>query len=438
MSKYFTSVLKLVDSSAQEKGEEAIPLQVDVEASKLSVQLPSFRPALAHSHPVPSPFCSLPQACKCEQPRPPNKLVGLSFDKILPPDVTGLELYKHTAKDVVENALLGYHGTIITLGCTKTKEEQSSFTWHHTDGIVQRATKHIIRCLKKSKSSSTTSLVILCSFVMVAEEEVWDLLCGYSRGGDNPSNHPPKLAAKKLSSASQHTVTASAEVASILQHGRSTEQILLKNAVKPTKRTATPTLQHFHHTIFTLTVEFTQFGSINAPISGNLQFADLAVADPLTTRQRFTHGEKVDDVMLSLFSFADVVESLSSDVAVLDSTIMADSAFNQELEAAMLLHTPMAPKTKLHGKSVLTQLLQESLGGNCKTLLVSFAPMQIPVSVHSEVLLSLKLGSRARVIQNTPNKRDLAEKALMSAYLRGLKEVYGEALRGKQEAEQEG
>lgn len=416
MSKYFTSVLKLVQSPGEvlhDANSSTVSMQVDTEESKLSLHLPS------------------------DQPHPQNsssKPVSLSFDKIIPPDVTGSSLYKQTAKDVVESALLGYHGTVITFSSSKTKKEQSDFTWNPSNGMIQKATKQIIRCLKKSQTSksksSTSNLVILCSYVVVLEEEVRDLLHGFSpkkQSGRDPTHLPPKLVGKELSSASQHVVSSSANVSAVLRYGRDMEQVALDSSVMPN---TTPTQQR-HHTIFTLIVEFSQFGSMNAPVSGNLQFVDLAVADPLAVRQRYMRGDRIDNAMLSLFTFADLVESLSSNVAVLDTMQTSNSAFNRELETAFLPHVPTtADPSNLHEKSVLTWLLRESLGGNCKTLLVTYAPLHPPASLHSEVLETLKVASRARIIQNTPNKRDLAEKALMSAYLRGLEEMYGQAVGG--------
>lgn len=415
MSKYFTSVLRLVESGVS---GATVPVQADEEESKLSVQLPADQP-----HP---PSCS-------------SEPVSLSFDKIFPPGVAGSALYKQTVKEVVESALMGYHGTVITLGCSNTKQEQSDFTWDHSNGTVQRATKQIIRCLKKSQASksksSTANLVVLCSYVLVVNEEIRDLLHGFSlkkySSEQQPSHIPPKLVGKELSSASQHAITAGPEVSAMLRYGKSLKKVALD--VVPV---ATPT--QCHHTIFTLTVEFSQFGSMTAPVSGNLRFVDLAMADPLASRQRYTRGDKVDTIMLSLFSFADVVEVLSSNVAVLETMQTQNSAFNQELEKSFLPHVPSATASNQHEKSVLTQLLREPLGGNCKTLLVTFVPVEIPVPLHSEVLVSLKLASRARIIQNTPNKRDLAEKALMSAYLRGLQEMYGQSIggaKGKQDTE---
>lgn len=45
---------------------------------------------------------------------------------------------------------------------------------------------------------------------------------------------------------------------------------------------------------------------------------------------------------------------------------------------------------------------------------------------HSIDYELLMLASKARFIENKPSKKELAEKALMAAYMKGLEEVYGQ------------
>ena len=420
MSKYFTSVLKLVESSRDDPSankDASPPVQVDLDSSRLTLQLQS------------------------DQPRPHgNKTLG--YDKILSTTTSSSDLYKETAKEVVEGALLGYHGTVIAFSNSQTAKEKSDALFHGREGMIQKAAKQMFRCLKKSRKSKTKSsasnLVILCSFVIVLDEEVRDLFCDVKKGekrraGDKEGTYlPPKLeiVSGRLRGASQHPLNTSAELAGILKSGRETKETILN-----TLYGSSSAVTHLHHTIFTLTVEFSQFGSMNAPVSGNLLFVDLAVADALAKRQSYMRGDVIDAKVRSLFTFSDVVLSLSQSVSQIDTLTSDDSAFDLEAEPH-LLH-PHVPTTmdgsNLHNNSVLTQLIRESLGGNCKTLLITFLDPNTSVIKSPEILETLKLASRARIIQNTPNKRDLAEKALMSAYLRGLEEVYGQEVREKEE-----
>lgn len=431
-NKYFTSVLKLVEVDCTSPnggghGSDSSPLPLQVDAKESRLTLPA------------------------DQPHPPNSCssgASLCFDKIIPSDTSGSSLYKQTAKEVVAGALLGYNGTVITFSSSKTQTEQSTFTWSPSDGMIRRAVRQITHCLKKSKSkSSASNLLIQCSYVMVIHEEVWDLLSQFSSSaksneaavssnGDQTSSHLPpgpklEMVDDVLRGASQCVATSSAEVADMLSHGEALESTVL-DMYDSNMRDAVE--QHIHHKIFTLTVEFSQFGTMNAPVSGNLVFVDIAVSDPLASRRRYTIEDRVDKAMQSLFTFADTVQSLSSNIAALDTISSSQSAFSWEPEVSSLPYAPSSAPSSLDSdfrdKSILTRIIRESLGGNCKTLMITYAPTHLPVGFRPELLETLKMASRARIIQNTPNKRDLAEKALMSAYLRGLEEMYGPGMGG--------
>lgn len=438
MAKHFISVLKLVDDGSLDRDGSSPRLAMDVDEEESKLSLP----------PAPPPTARLQQG----QPLPltPSSKVSLRFDKILSPAVSSASLYKQSAREVVENVLLGYHGTIVALSSSETNQEKLSSLWDPTNGLIQRAVRQMFRCLKKSRKSkskaSALKLIILCSYAVVIEEEVRDLLCGLKQGGANPSTSngnsgaandpkleavPPKLEVVngQVRGLSQHVITTSSEVKALLKYGKSME----RNMLKAYSTTSNAGSKQEHHSLFTLSVEFNQFGSMNAPVSGNLLFVDLAVLDPLASRQRFTRGDVVDKEKRSLFTFARIVENLSSNIAALESADSAfQSAFSDE-ETGSLPNVPSPENSNLHRQSVLTQLIEDSLGGNCKALLVTYAPSHVTPPLHRETMEVLKLASRARILQNTPNKRDLAEKALMSAYLRGLEEVYGQGVREKEE-----
>lgn len=431
MSKHFISVLKLVDASSsnekssggETRGEFLVPLEASSDGTTLI--LPAEQP-----HPRKPPSAS-------------SKNSSLCFDKILLPEISGSALYDKTAKEVVDSTLLGYHGTIITLSPSETQEEKMNSLSVISNGLIQKATNQMFRCLKKSRKSRSkisAKLIILCSYMIIIEEDVRDLLFDFSLAGqsqvvpaiDSSEVHlPPKLTVMdgRALKISQHHITSSSKVGGMLTYGREREREILSTYDRNSHA-----IQN-HHTIFTLTVEFSQFGSMNAPISGNLSFVNIASSDPLSQRQRFMQGDVIDKSVNSLFWFADVVESLTSHMAALDGIRSSESAFKMERDAAYLL--PCVPSQenprKLCEKSILTQLIGESLGGNCKTLMITFSPDHVTASSCERLFETLKLASRAQVIQNTPNKRDLAEKALMSAYMRGLEEAYGRGIQAKEE-----
>ena len=385
--------------------------------------------------------------------------------------------YRQSVKEVVENVLLGYHGTVVSFGTQQAQDLKGITLRDPVQGAIRKATEQIFRCLKKSRrsrvhSQACSNLVVYCSLVIVINENVHDLLYEYSPDGGSTVNPegfglkagsmgsiddldldtkvhviPPKLSVVNgsVSRASQQEVKSAAKVASLLSYSEEMEQKVLDAYHTETNKTGgiasspnhiamvTNSL-HTHHLVCTITVEYAQFGTMNAPVSGNLSFIEVASADPLSSRQKHTKGDHISKEMVSLFNFADIVNSLTSNAASLESMSSTGSAFNLDNENTVSPFVPSVETANLYSQSTLMQILKEAFGGNCKTLLISLIPKHISPGRYVETLETLKLSSRARVIQNNPNKKDLAEKALMSAYMRGLHDMYGRGVSAKDEA----
>jgi len=80
-----------------------------------------------------------------------------------------------------------------------------------------------------------------------------------------------------------------------------------------------------------------------------------------------------------------------------------------------------------YSKSVLTEILRESLGGNCRTVLISH--VNFVLHFPDRTLQILETGGKA--ISRT--KRDLAEQALMSAYMKELRQIYDDVVMAVEE-----
>ena len=399
MSKHFTSVLRVAEVVEEKEGRRRVAANED----RKTIALPQ------------------PHPLSCEQ-----QPIVFTFDRIYSAEEDDYALYKHSIKEVVESTLLGYHGTVLFFGnpCHETGNPPSNATISYA---ISKAATQMFRCLKKSrrsKSHSVSNLVVLSSFLVVIDENVHDLLHGYSPdGGSEPVNEVveiPKLSFVNgtVIRASIQEINTTSEAVALLKYGSQMEGKVLQ-AYGRTSNRILP-----HHTVFTLTVEYAQFGSMNSPISGNLSFVNIGTAGPLVDRQKYTTGDKVDKSVLSLFTFADLVNSLTPASDLLQGK--SGSVVDLDSDTTLLPCVPSTQTSELYDKSTLTQLLKEALGGNCKTLLICQVPEMIANSCYSEVYESLKIASRARAVQNSPNKRDLAEKALMSAYMKELQLRYGD------------
>lgn len=407
MSKHFTSVLRVEETRGAKENGRRVTVNED-------------RKTVALGHGQPHPLSREQQA------------LVFAFDRVYSADEDDNALYKHSIKEVVESTLLGYNGTVLFFGSARDGSGTSTLGDATINCAICKAAAQIFRCLKKSrrsKSQSASNLVVLSSFVMVVDETIHDLLHGFLQDGGSALDvvEFPKLSFVNgtVIKASVQEVNTTSKVVAVQKYGSQMRGKILQAYGRSEDQLVS------HHTIFTLTVEYAQFGSMNSPISGNLSFVDVGTAGPLTHRQRYTTGDKVDKSVVSLFTFADVIDSLTLNIGMLQGK--SGSMMNLDSEGIPLPCVPSTDASELYKKSVLTQLLKEALGGNCKALLICHTPEKFANSSYDEVCESLKLASKARVVQNTPNKRDLAEKALMSAYMKELQLTYGDGWRSKDE-----
>lgn len=454
MSKNFTSVVKLVGSLQPESEKSAAAHASTINTGPNLLQIQDRTVTLPATQPLPlSPL----RNTQLQE-------IRFSFDRVFGPSDAPDAIYKQSVKEIVESCLLGYHATVVSFG-TELGEQS-----RNREGVlICKAAEQIFRCLKKSRRSksrsSTSNLVVLCSYAIIIQEKVYDLLFGYEsstqqsteasrprriEGGDGNAldiELPPELQLLNGSilGASQHKVVKGGKkLAPLLKFGRETELKIIEFEQLQSKKDGSSPHQamqevhhtvpgNTHHTVFTLTVEYSQFGSMNAPVSGNLMFVDIAASNPLANRQRHTTGDQIASEFVSLFTFADVINSLTSNATTIEGMVSSGSTYNIDGEGTQLPCVPETMSKELYQNSLLTRVLQDSLGGNCKTLLITYVPELVLPARYGEIYETLKLASRARMIQNTPNKRDLAEKALMSAYMRGLQEMYGQGVLAKQE-----
>ena len=405
MSEHFTSILRVIEGKGRrDDGSEGEEIQLSLSTAEKSVTLP--RPA-----PPPSSSVRLQPA-----------QASFSFDNAYGAGEDDRAVYKSGVRKTVENTLLGYNGTVISLEACGGGRNGSESPLHDT---ISRASEQIFRCLKKSKSSrSATNLVVHCSFVAVADENAYDLIAGFSDGaneGENgvgatqPPFHPLLTSGDGQPNASIHEAKSQSQVFSLLQQGYRKERELVEwiqsqrcSASLRSSRAQQPENVREHHTILSLTVQYAHFGTMNAPVSGTLSFLRLSSPYPLAHRDQYMVGERAERSALSLLTLAEVVDAIT-----------------QEPSGSLLLQSsPSQRGNELYSKSLLTQLMKDAVGGNCKTVFMCHVPESIPSSSLLEVSSALQLVSRAKSIRNKPNKRDLAERALMAAYMKQLKLQY--------------
>jgi hypothetical protein len=275
------------------------------------------------------------------------------FDRVFDQSASQSSVYADVALPLVRDLLQGYNATILAYGQTGGGKTYCMFgpQGHHpveSQGLVPRAAEHIFENVSAGQ--------IECSFVEVYCEQIRDLLTtGYS-----------KLQVKE-------TPTRGFWVDGLTHRSvQSTTEVLqaLRNGLKHRAAANTRLNQHSSrsHAIFTLHV-------VQETAEGIVRQSKLTLVDLAGSEKVAKSGSAGD----TLEEAKKINSSLSALGHVID---------------ALAEKRPHVP----YRDSRLTRLLEDSLGGNCRTTLLAACS---PITGHfSETLSSLRFAGRAKKVCN--------------------------------------
>ena len=302
-----------------------------------------------------------------------------TFDNTYGDDAQQEEIYEETASPIVANVLEGYNGTIFAYGQTgtgKTHTMTGIVDNPAERGIMTRAFDDIFASIKGD--SDQTQFLVRASYLEIYNEEIRDLL------SKNPKNrldlHEKVDSGVYVKDLSYFAAKSSEEVRKIMTIGS-------KN------RSVGETLMNAHssrsHSLFQITVERSELGADGKQHIrvGKLNMVDLAgserIAKTGATGDRLKEATKIN---LSLSTLCHVISSLTDPKAT---------------------YIP-------YRDSKLTRLLQDSLGGNTKTVMIAnVGPADYN---YDETMNTLRYASRAKNIQNKPRINEDPKDALLREY----------------------
>ena len=300
--------------------------------------------------------------------------------------------------------LEGYNATILAYGQTGTGKTHTmeGFKYSAGDphrGIVPRSMEEIFKFIQMQSNSSTTFMV-RASYLQIYNEVISDLL---KVERTSLSIREDKKKGVFVEGLSEWAVRSPNEIYSLMQRGA------LSRATATTKMND---LSSRSHAVFLIIVE--QMSMItdqdndegvvgqnahDAPREikvGKLNLVDLAGCERVrvtgATGQRLEESKKINQ---SLSALGNVISALT------------DSKSRQ--------HIPFRD-------SKLTRLLEDSLGGNCKTTMMA---MLSPSSdAFNESHQTLKFATRAKKIKNEARiNEDVDQRALLRKYQTELKKL---------------
>ena len=317
-------------------------------------------------------------------PDTPAKI--FTFDTVFAPEVKQVDVYNRVARPIVSNVLEGYNGTIFAYGQTgtgKTFTMEGDRAVPELKGIIPNSFAHIFGHI--SKSGDDKNFLVRVSYLEIYNEEVRDLLGKDQQARLEVKERPDVgVYVKDLST----TVVKNADdMDAIMTKGNSNRSVGATNMNAHSSRS---------HAIFTTTIECAEKGADKQTMFrvGKLHLVDLAGSERQAktgaSGQRLKEATKIN---LSLSTLGNVISALVDGKST---------------------HVP-------YRNSRLTRLLQDSLGGNSKTLM--FANVGPADYNYDETISTLRYANRAKSIKNKARINEDPKDTLMKQYQQEIEKL---------------
>jgi len=292
------------------------------------------------------------------------------FDKIFKPNATQEKVYNEAAKSIVKDVLMGYNGTIFAYGQTssgKTHTMEGVMGDPHLQGIIPRIVNDIFNHIYAMEENLEFHIKV--SYFEIYMDKIRDLL---DVSKVNLSVHEDKNRIPFVKGATERFVTSPEEVFEVIEEGKANRHIAVTNMNEHSSRS---------HSVFLINVKQENLEN-QKKLSGKLYLVDLAGSEKVS--KTGAEGTVLDEA-----------KNINKSLSALGNVISALADGNKS-------HIP-------YRDSKLTRILQESLGGNARTTIVTCCS---PASFNeSETKSTLDFGRRAKTIKNavTVNEELTAE-----------------------------
>uniref|UniRef100_A0A8C4FEZ6 Kinesin-like protein n=1 Tax=Dicentrarchus labrax TaxID=13489 RepID=A0A8C4FEZ6_DICLA len=283
-----------------------------------------------------------------------------SFDRVFPTNTTQEQVYNTCAKQIVKDVLFGYNGTIFAYGQTssgKTHTMEGKLHDPHQMGIIPRIAEDIFNHI--FAMDENLEFHIKVSYFEIYMDKIRDLL---DVTKTNLSVHEDKNRVPYVKGCTERFVSSPDEVMDVIDEGKANRHVAVTNMNEHSSRS---------HSIFLINIK-QEHVETEQKLCGKLYLVDLAGSEK--------------------------VSKTGAAGAVLDEA----KNINKSLSALGNVISALAEGTKTHvpyRDSKMTRILQDSLGGNCRTtMFICCSPSSYN---DAETKSTLMFGQRAKTIRNT-------------------------------------
>ncbi|KAM8933540.1 kinesin heavy chain [Pelodytes ibericus] len=282
------------------------------------------------------------------------------FDKVFPPNSSQEHVYNACAKQIVKDVLDGYNGTVFAYGQTssgKTHTMEGKLHDPQLMGIIPRISHDIFDHIYSMDENLEFHIKV--SYFEIYLDKIRDLL---DVSKTNLAVHEDKNRVPYVKGCTERFVSSPEEVMDVIDEGKANRHVAVTNMNEHSSRS---------HSIFLINIKQENVET-EKKLSGKLYLVDLAGSEK--------------------------VSKTGAEGAVLDEA----KNINKSLSALGNVISALAEGTKTHvpyRDSKMTRILQDSLGGNCRTtIIICCSPS---VFNEAETKTTLMFGQRAKTIKNT-------------------------------------
>ncbi|XP_018601174.2 kinesin family member 5Aa [Scleropages formosus] len=282
------------------------------------------------------------------------------FDRVFPTNTTQEQVYNTCAKQTVKDVLSGYNGTIFAYGQTssgKTYTMEGKLHDEQQKGIIPRIASDIFNYI--FTMDENLEFQIKVSYFEIYMEKIRDLL---DVSKTNLSVHEDMNRVPYVKGCTERFVSSPEEIMDVIDEGKANRHVAVTNMNEHSSRS---------HSIFLIDIRQEHLET-EQKLSGKLYLVDLAGSEKVSkTGAEGAVLDEAKNINKSLSSLGNVISALAEGSKV---------------------HVP-------YRDSKMTRILQDSLGGNCRTtMFICCSPSSFN---DAETKSTLMFGQRAKTIRNT-------------------------------------